>query len=52
MLTVLLLLAIFFGLIQELRMPSRIRIASFNYRSRKQPAKRSAFVPVSDKPKN
>jgi hypothetical protein len=48
MLTALFFIAIFFGLIQEMRIPGRLRVAGF--RARKQ-AKRSALVTVTEKPK-
>jgi len=49
MLTALLLLAIFFGLVQEVKI-SKLRAAPFNYRGKKG-VKRSALVSISNKSK-
>jgi hypothetical protein len=49
MLTALLLIAIFFGLVQEVKLTGRFRGAGL--RSRKQ-VKRSALVAVPEKPKS
>jgi hypothetical protein len=49
MLTALLLIAIFFGLVQEVKLTGRFRVAG--YRSRRN-AKRSALVTVPEKPKS
>ena len=52
MLTALLLIAIFFGLVQEVKIPGKLRWVSFNYRGKKQGAKRSALVTVTNKAKS
>ena len=51
MLTALLMTAIFFGLVQEIRIPGKIRFNSFGWRGKKAGAKSSALVAVSNKPK-
>ncbi len=48
MLTALLLIALFFGLVQEVRVPAKIKIAGL--RSRRS-AKRSALIAIADKGK-
>jgi hypothetical protein len=48
MLTALLLVAIFFGLVQEVKVPGRLKMAGFKGR---KSAKRSAFVTVPEKSK-
>jgi hypothetical protein len=52
MLTALLMIAIFFGLVQEVRIPGKLRFVSFNYRSKKHSAKRSALITVTNKSKS
>ncbi len=52
MLTALLLLAIFFGLVQEVKIPGRLRFASFSDKAKKQGGKRSALVTVANKSKS
>lgn len=49
MLTALLLVALFFGLLQEVKLPGRLKIAGFKIR---KTAKRSALVTVAEKPKS
>jgi hypothetical protein len=49
MLTALLLIAIFFGLVQEVKFTGRLRVTGF--KSRKTP-KRSALITVAEKPKS
>jgi hypothetical protein len=52
MLTALFLLAVSFGLVQELKVPAKWRVVPFNYRGRKQASKRSALVTVPGKTKS
>lgn len=52
MLTALLLLAIFFGLVQEVKIPGKLRLASFSYRGKRSAAKRSALIAVDSKAKS
>lgn len=52
MLTALLMIALFFGLVQEVKIPGKLRFASFNYRGKKQAAKRSALATVTNKQKS
>jgi hypothetical protein len=50
MLTALFLIAIFFGLIQEVKAIGKLRFIS-GYRARKQSIKRSALIAVTEKTK-
>jgi len=50
MLTALLIMATFFGIVQEVKIPGRIKFISF--RTRKQGDKRSALVTVPNKQKS
>ena len=51
MLTALLLIALFFGLVQEVKIPGKLRFSSLNFKTKKQNAKRSALATVSNKQK-
>lgn len=52
MLTALLLLAIFFGLVQEVKVPVRFRAVTPGFKGRKNSARRSALVAVTGKTKS
>jgi hypothetical protein len=52
MLTALLMTAIFFGLVQEVKIPGKLRSVSFSFRAKKQSAKGSALVTIPNKQKS